>query len=820
MIVLLVIVYVGLYVILSVPAVQNRVKKKVCDETSVFLGGRLEIETLNILPFSEIILNNVSLQSPNGQKCGKIGKVAAGIDLWKLIIERKIVVNYAEIISFDVNIVQNTEGGPLNIKFLIDALSPKDKDKPSAIFDLRIRNIVVRDSKANFSRIWMTDSFGKKLPFADVNVSRLRIDLSIPVLKNDQYRFDIRNLQFEVSPGIAMRGLTAEVEYQKKEEKEGGDRVSIKDFKMEFPNSTLSLGDVDLNLGHIDNVRANLTGSITPSDFSSFLPQLSVFNTSWDLNIDALYKDNGLEVNDFFLNNKVSDDSSIKFFGNIFNLNKKDSIDLNVIKLNANLSSQLISSVLSNLTDVSDKGKKIIEMTERVKIDLEGNLRKGNEADTKGKITTDIGNIEFDASGSKLRSMRPTLSLQGQATDIEFDKLLATDKIGKSSFDIDAAISGLDRNADGYLLLISNECHVMGNLFSEVELDFKKSKDDIDVNLVVNSDKIDIDFDAIAHLAGKNTKIQADMSLSGFNPSDYGIRGKMSECELSGNISASTLGNSIDNVIGMLELSDLSIVRPNGNKLNLKDLKVNIDSIKTKTVEGISLLQRDITLTSDWINARIEGDIYPSTLGKEFKRMIGKVFPTFASNTLINEVFAANNDFTFDVSIKGISTPYSFFDTPVSPLTDIPIRGAVDMKQGKLSLNINTPHLQQGKNKLIRDLDFLLDIDSFLGMAKIKTGLIFPAKKGDVELAADIYAFNDKLNINVGFNPTMQSVLKGGMAMDASFSRLADPYNSDGALAIRVGILPSSISISDKTWSIANGTIDYTGKRIDVDNFI
>lgn len=819
LILLLVIVYVGLYVVLSVPSVQNRVKQRICEETSVFLGGKLEIESLTILPFSEVILNNVSLQSVYGQKCGKIGKVAAGIDLWKLIFEKKIVVNYAEIISLDLNIVQNTKGGPLNIQFLIDALSPKDKDKPSAIFDLRIRNIVVRDSKANFSRIWMKDSLGKRLPFADVDVSRLRIDLSIPVLRNDQYRFDIRNLQFEVSPGINLYGLSAEVEYQKQEKNEVGDRVLIRDLKLELPNSSLSVGDLDLNLGCINNVRANLTGTITPSDFSSLLPQLSVFNTYCDFKIDALYKDKGIEVTDFFLNNKESD-SSIKCSGHIANLNKKDSIDMNVNKLNANLSSQLISTALSNLTDTSNKCKRIIETSERIKIDLEGNLIKGNDADTKGIITTDVGNIEFIASGRNLRSLRPTLSLQGKATDIEFDKLLATDKIGKSSFDIDAEISGLDRNADGYLLLMSKECHVMGNLLSEVSLDVKKSNDDIDMNLIVDSDKIDFDFDAVAHLAGENSKIQADMSLSGFNPSDYGIRGKMSECELSGNISASTVGNTIDNLIGMLELSDLSIVRPDGNKLSLNSLKVNIDSLQTKTADERSLSRRDISLTSDWINAKIKGDIYPSTLGKEFIRMIGQVFPTFSSNPSISEVCTAHNDFTFDVTIKDVSSPYIFFDTPVRPLTDIPIKGAVDMKQGKLMMSTNTPHLQQGKNKLIRDLDFSLDIDSFLGIAKIKTGLIFPAKKGDVELAADIYAVHDKMNINIGFNPTMESVLKGGLAMDASFSRLPNPYRSEGSLAVRVGILPSSISISDKTWSIANGTIDYSGKRIDVENFI
>ncbi len=56
LIVLLVVVYVGLYVVLSIPSVQNKVKTKVCEEVSTLLGGKLEIESLNIHPFSEVIL--------------------------------------------------------------------------------------------------------------------------------------------------------------------------------------------------------------------------------------------------------------------------------------------------------------------------------------------------------------------------------------------------------------------------------------------------------------------------------------------------------------------------------------------------------------------------------------------------------------------------------------------------------------------------------------------------------------------------------------------------------------------------------------------
>ncbi|MDE5757769.1 MAG: hypothetical protein K2H85_04060, partial [Allobaculum sp.] len=186
----------------------------------------------------------------------------------------------------------------------------------------------------------------------------------------------------------------------------------------------------------------------------------------------------------------------------------------------------------------------------------------------------------------------------------------------------------------------------------------------------------------------------------------------------------------------------------------------------------------------------------------------------------IQEERRKENDFTFEMTVKGNSTPYVFFNTPIRPLIDIPVRGAIDTRHGKAFLTIKTPHLQQGKNKLIRDIDVNLDLDAFLGMAKINAGLIFPAKKGDAELAADILAIKDKINVNLGINPTMESVVKGGVALTVSFGRRPDPYKKVGELTVRLDVLPSTVKVNDKAWMIADGEMDYSGKRISISNFL
>ncbi|MDE5870484.1 MAG: hypothetical protein K2H22_00850, partial [Muribaculaceae bacterium] len=824
-IVLLVIVYIGLYVVLSVPSVQNRVKNRVCDETSKLLGGKTEIQNLTVYPFSEVMLTGVSLDSPDGKRCADIGKVAAGIDLWMLFSDRKIVLNYVEIIGLDVKIVQESEQSPLNIQFLIDALSPKEKNKPSALFDLRIRNIVVRNSKASFFRPWMADESGAKHKYADIELSKLRMDLSIPTLRNDFYRFDIRNIQFETTPGVTVRNLSANVSLIQTTASSKPDRLIVKDLGLSFPHSNLSFGDMNLNLNSIAEVTAKVTGRVTPSDFSAFLPELDIFDTSWTINAEAIIKNNGIRISEFRLDNEASN-SLVNVCGLVKDFSRKDSLDIALEALNVDLSPGLISDAVALIPNFSEKGRRIVQSIGRVTVGLEGNVKAGDMVEAKGFVTTSVGSLDFNGSVNHLLSKRPRFVISAEADDVELDMLIGTDKVGKVSASLDADVTGIDRNVEGHLTLKSDECMVLGNMLTGIDLELNKSNEDIDLMFEAGTREMTLSLDSEVRMADAFTRIDAEIELAGFNPSDFGVKGQMADSDISATLSAHTVGDSADNLTGMISLKDLHIVNAQGKTLDLSELKVSIDTLNSKSQDKdadylSNPSERAIQIKSDWLDADITGNIYPSSLAKEMKGMIGAVFPVLMSSSIgFNEEHTAKNDFRFDFNIKGASAPYTFFDTPVRPLTDIPIRGYVNSAEGKVALSVSTPYLQQGKNKLIRDMDLRLDMDAFLGMAKVNTGLIFPAKKGDAEIAAEIYAMSDKVNVNIGINPTLEGVVKGGLSLVATFSRIPDPFKPDGELAARIDILPSTVIVNDKSWLIADGGMDYSNKRVAIDNFL
>ncbi len=820
LILLLVTVYLGVYVVLSIPSVQLRIKERVCEETSMLLGGTIGISNLTVRPFSEVLLTDVTLDSPSGERCASINKVAAGIDIWKLLTDRKIVLNYAEIKGLEVSVVQESQHGPLNIQFLIDALSPKDKNKPSALFDLRIRNIVVRNSKARFSRPWMIDESGSKQRFSEITVDGLRIDLSIPVLRNDLFRFDVRNMQFEATPGVVVKSLSSQVTFIKDTTSNGADRLLVNDLKIALPKSKLSVGDLDLAVNSLTNLEANVNGHLTPSDFSDLWSPLEIFQTPWDVSVEAALDGKHVSLSQFKLQ-EMNTASSLSIRGVVEDYSKKDSLDISLEELKGDLSSSLLADITNLFPKMSDKGKDILNSLGAVDLDIQGRLEGGNAVEAAGVVNTQIGMVDFSASGSGLNSKIPKLKISSDLDNVDFGTLLSTDKIGKVTAKLGADVVGLDRNIHGSVNLSSDEFELMGNVISGLVLDLNKTGNEIEIALEAASDEMKVSLDGNALLAGAATEIDADVDLLNFNPSAFGLKGKMADCDLSARLSVSTTGNNPDNLLGTIELKDVDFIRRDGRQLSLSALKINIDSISNAANSYASSFAREVKLDCDWLSARIEGNIFPSTLSKEIKGMVSSVFPTLLpSEKMMQPAMGAQNDFTFEVNIKGVSAPYVFFETPVRPLIDIPIVGSINASEGKALMKLSTPHLQQGKNKLMRDIQMSMDLDSSLGTALMNAGLIFPAKKGEAEIAADIYAVRDNVTLNLGINPTMESVVKGSLGLMASFYRMPDPSKPDGNLSVNVDILPSLITVNDKSWTIAKGDMAYSGKHISVRNFL
>ncbi|MGN1238035.1 MAG: hypothetical protein ACI4UW_03815, partial [Muribaculaceae bacterium] len=176
--------YVILYIVLSVPQVQDKVKRLGEEELTKLLHTEVSVGRLSISPFNEVVLTDVAVPDQQGDTLLKVDKIGAGFSIYNLIARRRLVFTYAEVIGLKGHIYRSDKQSPTNLQFIIDALSPKDTTKPPTRFDLKIYNIVLRRSSITYdvmSEPHLSDRFDAN----HIEVSNLRADIAIPRLKND-----------------------------------------------------------------------------------------------------------------------------------------------------------------------------------------------------------------------------------------------------------------------------------------------------------------------------------------------------------------------------------------------------------------------------------------------------------------------------------------------------------------------------------------------------------------------------------------------------------------------------------------------------------
>ncbi|MBO7317926.1 MAG: hypothetical protein J6U43_04300, partial [Bacteroidales bacterium] len=98
-------VYVLLYLIISLPSIQDSMRLKAQNELSKILNIPLTISRIEFSPFNRIELFNVTIPDQRGDTLLYANKIGVGISLDELIINNRICLNNIQLFGMDANIV-------------------------------------------------------------------------------------------------------------------------------------------------------------------------------------------------------------------------------------------------------------------------------------------------------------------------------------------------------------------------------------------------------------------------------------------------------------------------------------------------------------------------------------------------------------------------------------------------------------------------------------------------------------------------------------------------------------------------------------------
>ncbi|MDE7159533.1 MAG: translocation/assembly module TamB domain-containing protein [Muribaculaceae bacterium] len=805
-----------LYVALSLPWTQRKVLDIACGELSGLLGGRVEAESMTVSLFDEILLRNVSLTSPEGEKCISVGTLGAGIDLRRLVMEGKIEITYAEIIKPDIRLSQAREGASLNIQFMIDALAPKDRTKPPTKFDLNIRTIAIRQGHARFDRLWKPRSADSaRVDFNHIEVNDLAVDMSIPRLKNDDFIFNLRRLALTTPEGLVVRRLecVAEVAPQ---------RLALRNFRLETPGSELTLNDQEIlprgGLGHIAEAlkegRFEVTlesPRLTPGDFAPLYPGLRDFECPLALNLAASGNIRDVEVERLILEGApgVVPPLTLDFRGAVAGLDSVKSCAFAAERFELHASAPLMKR-LSNILPLKGALPSMLRSLGAVSVSLKGKGSLASGAVTGDvKLVTDLGSIRAEHIEVRGLAGKGTPQISGEISTDGFNAgtLLPASRLGQVAFRADADVRLSKGLPDGFADIKIDRVVWSGYELADIVISTEKSGKDMSLTLSIGNPGVDFGIDASLSLDGAASRLQAQVDVEEFVPSLMGLLPAWPGYAASGSVDIDVTGNSADNLAGSVDVRDFRFYGDAGQpSLSLPSLHIESDF-----EHGSG---RDISISSDLLDGYVAGHYRFGSIVPAVKGLLSGVLPSLIGHT--RSASLADTSFDFDLTLHPDDAILNFFHLPVKPLTDVHLKGSYDGETSMADLTLTAPYLQQGKNKLVSDTSVRVVIDGESGTASADASTVMPVKFGELTLDLNATAHADNIVTSLSWHLPDAEVMSGNLGFDVGFERSPIDRSPD----LRINIDRSKFVMNSAEWTVGGGNISLMGKRLDVDRLL
>ncbi len=813
---LILLVPVTLFVMLSLPSIQNNVRSIGEQELSKLLCTDVSIGEVSIAPFNRLTLRDIAIKDVNNDTALFISRLGAGINLTSLFKSDRITINYAEIIGLDARLSKESPDAPLNIRNIINALKPKDKSKPPTLFDLKVNTIVIRKSCLTYDIISAPHDTAK-FDRNHISVSGIKADIMLPHIKNDDFAIDIKRFALQEQSGFTLQELKGKFHI-------ASTGLATQDVTISFPESEIAFSDISIKYNGWDGIKDAISSTptgisflpesyISTNDLTFIIPTLNGLNKRLNLQCDIYGCLNSLDIKQLSI---VDSDKKIEFkiSGHVDSIGNKNNTTIDIPLITAKTSGSEIVSTISAIKQLPDKTSKLLTSLGYISINgnLNGNIKN---ASFTGNVSTSAGHLVLSTKYNRASDISP-IHFRGKlrAPDINLKRILDNGQLGMLDANTDFDIAYNKNYHKGNISCNINNIDFKGYCYSGIDLQLDADNNSYIGHLDISDNNIDIKANGEVLLDGEASSFSLNADLRDINLAALNIWEKHPGNRLSAIINADFTGSTPDNTNGTLTLSGIKFTDNENNGLEFDNITVETHN---------TTLPQYTTITSDVIEGEIEGSYSIATVIPAFKDIMSHVFPALLASdekyteqlhsTIKKTSGSRPNDFTYSLTLKDNEQLGKFFKTPINIIYPISINGAMSHTAHCLSLNINAPYLQQ-KNKLIKNTALHFNIDGFNDQCQLYATSVFPTKKGPLSLLVECNGQNDRIDSDISWDIQHERTFKGGVNFSTAFDR-----NENNDLSAGININPSQLVFNDTAWSVSPARIDVSGKYVSVEGF-
>ncbi len=791
----------GLYLTLSIPSVQKSLKERGEKELSELLGTDVTVGKVNFKPFNQLLLEDVSVPDQQGHHMVTISKLGAGISIYNLLINRRLVFTFAEIIGLDGNISKDTPHSPLNIQFIIDAFKPKDKKEPTK-YDVTLYNVVIRQCKIAYDVLDQPTTEGK-FDKNHIEITDLRADLALPTIKNDYYYAELKRLSFNEKSGLTLNNLSLDATIT-------DTLIKVNDFNITLPGSYISPNDFSVkfsslkNLGkELKDINLNLTfadNHITPSDLKCFSPVLKELTMPVNFTLSVMGSVNDFHVTDFSVKTD-QDELSLKTHGSVSQVLGSDrSIDIPSIQFSAK--APFIDTVTKALPGLSSKAKSIIgtvgdlEFTGKV-------AYQGQNVAAKGLLASSLGEINLDvALAGDAHTKHVTAQVSTESFKIGNLVNLPKVNLNEVALEADVALTLHNRLASGDITASVPFIDFNGYRYHDISLEATADGNNYDASINVNDENISLALNGSALLDRENSEYTLNSQLQKLNLHALNFTKKYPGYSMSGNIIANLHGNDINNITGTVNISDFAFSGQEQRNIQISDITLTANNDDD---------QRTITLNSDILNGTVWGDFNAKTIVKSVKRIVSSAIPSILANNESPD-YMASNILNYKFTLSPCKQLEEFFKVPIRIADKISINGSINEPSNEFFLNASAPYLIQGK-KIIEGTNLSASLDSADKNINVTLNTIFPLKSGKVATQLYVNGVNDRVDAIVNWKMNREHDYSGKLSLSSLLSR-----NASNKIDADITVNPTAIVFNDTAWQVQKGHIAINDGNIRVEN--
>lgn len=805
---LVVVVPVSLWVLLSLPGVQNIVRERAEKELTALLGSDVAIGRVSIAPFNSVTLYDVSVKDDRNVEALNVERLGAGIELGKFLFDREIVVSYAELVGMHANLYRDSVGAPLNILPIIDRLTKKDPNKPPTSFDLAINIAVVRKSTVDYNVKSVAQPAEGKFSSDHIQITELEADIMLPRISNDNYVVDVRRLAMRERSGFVIEQLSAAVDVTP-------ESFVLRGFELRLPRSYIGLSDIIVNHGGAERLKSDWKSlplslslaegsTVTPADFSTFVGSLSGLDKPLSLGLKVSGTPADFDVSRF----EVSLPSlpfGLTLEGRVTGLPdgiENTTINIPALKVNANAAA--LPELLKNFMTPSQTLLRLFSSLGEVALDGHAELNPASML-IATDLTSSAGDIKLEA-----RIDRRANKIDGH---------LASERIDLSGItpDVPLSVTALDAKVENLILGKSPSGHILATVGNAVYKNL--SIEDIELDATATGEKVEgklntagalgrSELTAAVDIAGEKS-LTADLSLEEFNLEALGAKlpGNLRGKRLTGDMAVNVAGHNFDDVVGAVSVENL-LFAGNGQQITPGNIVL---TAANDSVDG-----RHIKLVSEIVNADFTGHFRPSTLAESVKTILASINPEFFPEGTADNVGYAD-DMRFELEVSPDSQLFNIFNIGVRPLVPVKLTGSLDETARSLELMFNAPYLRQ-KDKLIEQSSLTVSLDGQTRRSSLQAYTKFPAKGTQIGLTVASDGVDGVHNTEVSWM-NASGHTHGDLRFTTSF--LADRDETTGRRGVEtlINVNPGQIVFSDTVWTVRPSSVDIRGSQIEVNDF-